>query len=206
MLKYENRVWKKGYHLAAGLDEVGRGCLAGPVTAAAVIFPRGLRIPGVTDSKGLTAIQREKLYHIIISRCISVGVGFVDEKTIDIINIKQAARLAMKKAVNSLRIYPDYLLIDAESVDLDLPQESIIKGDLHSHSIAAASIVAKVVRDRACIEWDRVYPRYGFKSNKGYHSKKHRGAIKTYGPCPLHRESFIQGILDERTYNQPALF
>jgi len=195
VLKYERELWDQGYRLVAGVDEVGRGCLAGSVVAAAVIFPVGLQIEGVKDSKQLSSHRREELYDVIISRCISVGIGMVDERTIDRINIRQAARLAMKQAVTSLKIYPDYLLIDAESVDLDLPQKKIIKGDALSHSIAAASIVAKVYRDRKCVEWDALYPGYGLQHNKGYCTREHCDALRALGPSPIHRRTFLTKIL-----------
>lgn len=206
MLSYEREIWEQGYHLVAGVDEVGRGCLAGAVVAAAVIFPVGLLIEGVKDSKKLTAFQRERLYQQILCKSISVGVGIVDERIIDTINIRQASRLAMKRAVNSLRTYPDYLLIDAETIDIDLPQKKIIRGDSLSHSIAAASIIAKVTRDRLCIQWDAMYPQYGFKKNKGYCTKGHCLALQLYGPSPLHRRSFIKKIVYEASYRQIELF
>lgn len=195
MLTYEKELWNQGYRLVAGVDEVGRGCLAGSVVAAAVVFPIGLQIDGIKDSKQLSPHCREELYDLIMSRCVSVGIGMVDERTIDKINIRQAARLAMKRAVTSLRIYPDCLLIDAETVDLSLPQKKIIKGDSLSQSIAAASIVAKVYRDRKCVEWDALYPGYGLKRNKGYCTREHCEALRALGPSPIHRRTFLTKIL-----------
>ena len=206
MLSMERRLWSQGFHLLAGIDEVGRGCLAGPVVASAVVFPIGVHIEGVKDSKQLSAGQRDKLNSIIIDRSICVAFGLVEAHIVDEINIKQAARLAMKRAVTGLRFCPDYLLVDAENVDLPLPQESIIKGDCKSHSIAAASIAAKVYRDRLCKEWDSSYPEYKFGSNKGYYTREHREALEKHGPCPLHRKTFIQGIVKDQSFEQIELF
>lgn len=195
MLTYENQLWEQGFQLIAGIDEVGRGCLAGGVVAAAVIFPVGCRIPEVKDSKQLTPKKREELYDRIISECISFGVGMVDETVIDRINIRQAARLAMKQAVETLSPAPEYLLIDAETIETNIPQKGIVKGDSLSHSIAAASILAKVYRDRKCLEWDELYPGYGLKKNKGYCTRDHCEALRTLGPSAIHRKSFLSKIL-----------
>lgn len=194
MLGYEKTFWEKGYKLIAGVDEVGRGCLAGAVVAAAVVFPEGLVIEGVADSKKLTPLKRDRLYKEIYSKSLSIGIGVVDEKIIDDINIKEAAKLAMKRAVISMPVYPDFLMVDAEEIDLQLPQVKIIKGDNLSHSIAAASIVAKVFRDRRCAEWDRLYPGYNLKKNKGYCTQEHKEALFSLGPCPIHRRTFIKGF------------
>lgn len=202
MLTYEKKLWDQGYSSVAGIDEVGRGCLAGSVVAAAVIFPVGLRIEGVKDSKQLSRKKREELYNLILSQCIAYGIGIVDERTIDRINIRQAARLAMKQAVEALGTQADYLLIDAETVDLAVPQLKIIKGDSVSHSIAAASIVAKVFRDRKCLEWDCQYPGYGLAQNKGYCTKEHCAALKALGASPLHRRTFLGNILPEQRQKQ----
>ncbi|NLO89597.1 MAG: ribonuclease HII [Clostridia bacterium] len=208
LLEYERELWEKGYNLVAGIDEAGRGSLAGAVVAAAVILPVGLVIEGIKDSKELSPGQREKLYFQILNKSIAVAVGIVGEREIERINIKQASRLAMKKAVNSLRIYPQYLLIDAETIDSGLPQLKIIKGDKSSQSIAAASIVAKVTRDRMCIQWDALYPQYGFKKNKGYCTREHREALRKYGAAPLHRRNFVKNILCQENdkYEQISLF
>lgn len=206
VLTYERQLWEQGYRFIAGIDEVGRGCLAGSVVAAAVILPVGLLIDGVTDSKRLSPQRREELNDQILSLCLSYGIGMVDERTIDRINIRQAARLAMKQAVNSLSPYPDHLLIDAETVDLRLPQMKIIKGDCLSHSIAAASIVAKVFRDRKCHEWDVLYPGYGLRHNKGYYTREHCEALRSQGPAPIHRRSFLTNMLPAQEGNQLDLF
>ncbi|WP_052045171.1 ribonuclease HII [Caloranaerobacter azorensis] len=208
MLTFERELWEKGYEYIACIDEVGRGCLAGDVVACAIIMPKDLIIEGVNDSKKLSAKKREKLYDIILDKAIAVGIGEVDSKTIDKINIKKSAQLAMKKAVMSLRdknnniIRPDFILIDAEKIDVDIPQMSIVKGDSRCHGIAAASIVAKVYRDRKCIEWAKKYRGYGLEQHKGYATKKHREAIKELGPSPIHRLSFLKNILEkERQLN-----
>lgn len=199
MLAYEKEGWEQSYRRIAGVDEVGRGCLFGDVVAAAVILPEGLIIDGVNDSKKLTAKKRDALYEIIMEQALAVGVGYVDSTVIDEINIKQASRLAMKKAVESLEHTPDYMLIDAEKIDLPLPQQAIIKGDANSQSIAAASIIAKVTRDRLCEGlWEESYPDYGIAIHKGYATKLHREQITALGPTPMHRRSFIGRILAEQ--------
>lgn len=198
MLDYERELWEQGYRHIAGIDEAGRGCLLGDVVAAAVVLPEGLEIPGVDDSKKLSAKKREELYELIMDKAVSVGIGRVDAQTIDRINIKQAARLAMKLALEQLTPQPDYLLIDAEKVESPIRQLSIIQGDARSQSIAAASIVAKVTRDRLCLEWDLAYPEYGIAVHKGYGTKAHRAAVQEYGACPIHRRSFLSNILVEQ--------
>lgn len=195
MFEYENSIWDQGFDHIAGLDEVGRGCLFGDVVAAAVIMPKGLRIDGMNDSKKLSEKKRERLFDEIMATAVAIGVGSVDATTIDQINIKQASRLAMKRALEQLTVPPDYLLIDAERVETDLPQQAIIHGDALSHSIAAASIIAKVTRDRQCIQWDEQYPGYGIASHKGYASKTHRDQLLELGPSPLHRRSFLGKLL-----------
>lgn len=198
MLQYEQSLWQEGYTAIAGVDEVGRGCLFGDVVAAAVILPPGLVIEGVNDSKKLSEKKRDQLYDIILQECVAWSAARVDAETIDRINIKQAARLAMKIAVESLQIPSDYLLIDAEKVDVALPQQSIIKGDATSQSIAAASIVAKVTRDRLCAsEWETEYPAYGIAIHKGYATKLHRERLLENGPSPLHRRSFLGNLFTE---------
>ncbi|WP_419873083.1 ribonuclease HII [Candidatus Pristimantibacillus sp. PTI5] len=198
MLQYEQSLWQEGYKAIAGVDEVGRGCLFGDVVAAAVILPPGLVIEGVNDSKKLSEKKRDQLYDIILQECVAWSAARVDAETIDRINIKQAARLAMKIAVESLQIPSDYLLIDAEKVDVALPQQSIIKGDATSQSIAAASIVAKVTRDRLCAsEWETEFPAYGIAIHKGYATKLHRERLLENGPSPLHRRSFLGNLFTE---------
>lgn len=195
MLTFETEVWNRGIEYIGGIDEAGRGPLCGSVVAACVVMPKGLLIEGVNDSKKISEKKREKLYDIIFEKAISVGVGIVDQGTIDKINIKQSSKLAMKIAVENCKVKPQYLLIDAEEIDTDISQKGIIKGDELSHSIAAASIIAKVTRDRMCIEWDNQYPQYGIAKHKGYGTKVHIAALKEFGPCPLHRKSFIKNFV-----------
>lgn len=191
MLAMEARARRQGYRVIAGLDEAGRGPLAGPVVAAAVILPEGLAIQGVDDSKKLSAGLRESLYDRIMAEAVSVGVGMIDNLGIDQINILQATLLAMEAAVAELRISPDYLLIDGISrTALSIPQRTVKKGDSLSISIAAASIIAKVTRDRLMLEYDGQYPGYGFAGHKGYGSAAHLAAIASLGPCPIHRLTF----------------
>lgn len=195
LLKHEKEYWEQSYRYIAGIDEVGRGCLFGDVVAAAVILPAGLVLEGVDDSKKLSEKKREALYEQILDQAVDVSVGYADAETIDRINIKQAARLAMKRAVLGLSVAPDVLFIDAEKVDVDLPQLSMIKGDASSQSIAAASIVAKVTRDRLCKgEWEAKYPEYGIAIHKGYATKLHREQILALGPTPMHRRSFLKNL------------
>lgn len=200
-LHIENTLWEMGYKNLAFCDEVGRGCLFGPVLAASVILPKGLKIEGVRDSKKLSPQKREKIYETIKEKAIAVGIGIVSPKIIDEINIKNAARLAMKEAVNDLKeqngnkIVPDYLLIDAEEIETSIPQKGIIKGDDLVHGIAAASIVAKVTRDKLCIEWHSKYPQYGILQHKGYATKVHKEALIKYGATEMHRRSFLKKIL-----------
>lgn len=198
MLDYEKELWANGYSLIAGVDEVGRGCLFGDVVAAAVILPQGLVIEGVNDSKKLSEKRREALYEIIREQAVAIGIGYADAETVDRINIKQAARLAMKQALDKLEPKPDHLLVDAEKVDVPLPQLAVIHGDALSQSIAAASIIAKVTRDRMCLQWDLEYPEYGLAIHKGYATKQHREALEAYGPSPLHRRSFLGKILAQQ--------
>ncbi|XEC97086.1 ribonuclease HII [Paenibacillus tarimensis] len=199
MLEYESPLWEQGYSAIAGVDEVGRGCLFGDVVASAVILPPGLELEGIDDSKKLTEKKRQLMYDVIIEHAAAWSAARVDAATIDRINIKQASRLAMKLAVQSLGVPPDYLLVDAEKVDTDVPQLSIIHGDARSQSIAAASIVAKVTRDRLCIvEWDAMYPEYGIAIHKGYATKHHRERLLQFGPSPMHRRSFLNKLLAEQ--------
>lgn len=197
-LDFERESWEKGITLIAGVDEVGRGCLFGDVVAAAVILPQGLVLEGLDDSKKLSEKKRIRLYDEIMADALAVGVGIVDADIIDRINIKQAARLAMKLAVEQLKFVPEQLFVDAEVVDVAIDQLSIIKGDARSASIAAASVIAKVTRDRMCEQWEKQYPGYGLSVHKGYATKQHREAIKSLGATPLHRQSFLRNILAEQ--------
>jgi len=189
-LRYEKKAWAAGAALVAGVDEVGRGSLFGPVVAAAVILDRGYRIRGLRDSKLLLPERRELLAPRIRDHAVAWAVAAVDAARIDQINIYQASRLAMREAVMRLEPKADHLLIDAVRVDCDLPQRAIIHGDALSASIAAASILAKVERDRMMCEWDAVFPEYGLASHKGYSTPQHLAALQHYGPTPLHRQSF----------------
>ncbi|RJE86731.1 ribonuclease HII [Paenibacillus sp. 1011MAR3C5] len=198
LLGLERAVWDEGIVRIAGVDEVGRGCLFGDVVAGAVILPPGLVIDGINDSKKLSEKKREYLYDVIAENAVAWSVAHVDAKTVDRINIKQAARLAMKLAVESLSVPAQYLLVDAEKVDLELPQQAIIKGDATSQSIAAASIMAKVTRDRLCAgEWEQQYPDYGIAIHKGYATKLHQERLLELGPSPLHRRTFLRKLLGE---------
>ncbi len=189
-LRYEKKAWESGASLVAGVDEVGRGSLFGPVVAAAVILDRGYRVRGLRDSKLLPAERREILAERIREHAVAWAVAAVDAARIDQINIYQASRVAMLEAVRGLQSVPDYLLIDAVRLDCDLQQQAIIHGDALSASIAAASIIAKVERDRMIREWDPVFPVYGLASNKGYSTPRHLAALREHGPSPLHRQSF----------------
>ena len=189
-LRFEKRVWQLGAQLVAGVDEVGRGSLFGPVVAAAVILDRGYRIRGLRDSKLLPADRREILAERIREHAVAWSVAAVDAARIDQINIYQASRLAMREAVSRLNPCADHLLVDALRLDCEVPQQPIIHGDALSASIAAASIIAKVERDRMIVEWDPVFPAYGLASNKGYSTPRHLAALREHGPSPLHRQSF----------------
>lgn len=189
-LKFEKRAWSMGARMVAGVDEVGRGSLFGPVVAAAVILRPEYRIRGLRDSKLLLADRREVLAERIREHCIAWSVAAVDAARIDQINIYHASRLAMREAVMSLQPAADHLLVDAMRIDCDLQQQKIIHGDALSASIAAASIIAKVWRDRLVREWDPVFPLYGLASNKGYSTPRHLKALREHGPSPLHRQSF----------------
>ena len=194
MYGWENRLHKEGYLTIAGVDEAGRGPLAGPVVAAAVILGRKENLSvwsGINDSKQLSPKKRETLYMVVLEQTLSVGVGIVDADVIDAINIHRASLQAMKEALEQLKPAPDYILADGFCIPGVLqPQEAIIKGDKLSLSIAAASIVAKVTRDRLMAEYDRLYPEYGFAQHKGYPTEKHRKAIEVYGPSEIHRKTF----------------
>lgn len=200
-MRLEDDYYNKGYKHIACIDEVGRGCLCGDVVACAIIMPKESNIEGVKDSKKLSAKKREELYHSILNECIAVGIGRIDNDIIDDINIKQATRLAMKNAVLDLHnrareaVNPELLLIDAENVDLQIEQVSIIKGDEKSYGISCASIIAKVFRDNLCRDWEEEYPGYNIIKNKGYGTKEHREAIKKLGASKIHRLSFLKKIL-----------
>jgi len=188
--RYERKLKDKGVKLIAGVDEVGRGPLVGPVVAACVILPDKFNLDGLTDSKKLSEKKRDEFYDLIMKEAISVGVGIIDEKKIDEVNIYEATKLAMKQAINNCDIKPEHILIDAMPLDLDIPTTSIIKGDLKSITISAASVIAKVTRDRMLYELDLKYPMYDFKNNKGYPTKKHLDAIEKYGIIDEHRRSY----------------
>ncbi|MBP3038293.1 ribonuclease HII [Bacillaceae bacterium Marseille-Q3522] len=190
MSRFEEKIRKQGFSLIAGIDEVGRGPLAGPVIAAAVILPETFYLPGIDDSKKLSEQKREVFYKQISEQAIAVQVGIITAKEIDQINIYQASKKAMLSAVAQLGIHPDYLLIDAVKLETPYPFEAIIKGDSKSISIAAASIIAKVTRDRLMKNLAEEYPQYGFERNMGYGTKEHLTAIATYGITPYHRKSF----------------
>ena len=197
--KYEHELWNEGIGLVAGVDEVGRGPLIGPVVAAAVILPHDFYLEGLTDSKKLSEKKRELFYQIIKEKAIAIGIGIIDEKRIDEINIYEATKEAMKDAIRKLEPRPEYILIDAMPLDIDIPTTSIIKGDAKSISIAAASVIAKVTRDRMMYELDKKYPMYGFGSHKGYPTKKHVEAIYKYGLIEGYRKTYkpIKDIIKE---------
>ena len=193
----EEEYYKKGYSFICGIDEAGRGPLAGPVVVASVILPKDSMIEGVNDSKKISEKKREKIYDEIIKEAISYNVGIISQEEIDKINILNATKKGLTESLKKLEIKPDIILVDAlQKIDtLGIQYESIIKGDAKSYSIAAASIIAKVTRDRIMREWDEVYPEYGFASHKGYGTAKHIAAIKQYGICPLHRRSFVKKFI-----------
>jgi len=198
MMFYEKNLYIKGFKMICGVDEAGRGPLMGPVVAAAVILPMNVMIPGVNDSKQISEKNREILYNNIIEKALSYSVGIVDEKRIDEINILNATKEAMRKAINGLHLEPEHILIDAVKLDgVEIAVTPIIKGDSLSQSIAAASIIAKVTRDRIVMEFDKEYPSYGFKTNKGYGTPEHINALKSFGPLPIHRRSFIKNFFGE---------
>ncbi len=188
---FEKKIRRRGYELIAGVDEAGRGPLAGPVVAGAVVLPIQGKWNGINDSKKLTGPQREKAYSLIMERALGVGVGRVEVEEIDRLNILQASLKAMRLAVENLPFRPDFLLIDGlHPVDLPFMQEPVIKGDERCLSIAAASIIAKVTRDRLMISYDAQFPQYNFARNKGYGTQEHLRAIRQNGCCPIHRQSF----------------
>ena len=200
MKEYEQELYDKGITLIAGVDEVGRGPLVGPVVTSAVILPVDYYDERINDSKKITEKKREMLFDVIKENALSIGIGISSEKVIDEINILEATKKAMKEAINNLDIKPEHVLIDAVKLDIDIPSTSIIKGDAKSQSIAAASIIAKVTRDRMMIELDKEHPEYDFKHNKGYGTKKHIEAIYKYGVLDNHRKTFepIASIISEK--------
>lgn len=198
MLEIEEGLYSKGYRLVCGVDEAGRGPLCGPVVAAAVILKPGDTIEGVNDSKKLSEKKREKLYQDIMDKALAVGVGISDVDVIETVNILNATKLAMKQAIENLSIVPEYVLIDGnQMIDIDINASTVVHGDAVSESIAAASIIAKVTRDRMLIKWDKDYPEYGFAKHKGYGTKAHIEAIGKYGLTPLHRPSFCKKFIKE---------
>lgn len=197
MLKLEKSLTEKGYKLIAGMDEAGRGPLAGPVTAACCVMDLSEIIDGINDSKKLTAKKRDELFIRIKENALCYNVVNIDSETVDEINILNATKKAMSQALNSLFPYPDILLVDAVKHDFGIPYHAIIHGDALSYSIAAASILAKVTRDKLMEEYALIYPEYGFEKHKGYGTKAHIEALKKYGACPIHRRSFIKNFIGE---------
>lgn len=197
--KIEEEIYSKGIEYICGIDEAGRGPLAGPVVVASVIMPKDSMIEGVNDSKKVSEKKREKLYEEIIQSAISYNVGIVDQKEIDRVNILNATKAGLTESVRGLDVKPDIILVDAlTKIDTcGIPYESIIKGDAKSYSIAAASIIAKVTRDRIMRQWHEIYPEYNFIQHKGYGTAAHIAAIRQYGLCPLHRLSFVRNIVNK---------
>ena len=195
-MEKEAELRAKGFMAVCGIDEAGRGPLAGPVVAAAVILPEGIELPGVNDSKKITEKKREVLFDFVKEHALAYGIGQASEQEIDEINILQATFLAMRRAVEALDVPADFALVDGNRIQgLDIPAETVIGGDGKVLSIAAASILAKVTRDRYMREMAQTYPEYGFAKHKGYGTKVHTDAIKEYGPCPIHRKSFIKNFI-----------
>lgn len=199
MREYEDNLHRQGINIIAGVDEVGRGPLIGPVVSACVVLPKYFFIEGLTDSKKLSAKKREYYYNVIIRESLAYSVSFISEKEIDKINIYQASKKAMIEAINKINIKIDHVLVDAMPLEIDVPTTSIIKGDAKSITIAAASIVAKVERDKLMLELDKKYPQYGFKNHMGYPTKKHLEAIKKYGLIEGYRKTYkpVMDILKE---------
>lgn len=195
MYEIEQELWDKGYELIAGVDEVGRGPLAGPVVSAAVVLRKGQLIEGVTDSKKISEAKREKLIDKILEEAVSYSISFVDEKIIDDINIRNATFKAMNEAVNSLKVKPDFVLIDGNAIEgMSLPHKCVVKGDLNCNCIAAASIVAKVTRDRFMTSLAKEYPQYDFEKHKGYGTKLHYERLKEFGISDVHRKTFLKNL------------
>ncbi|MGN1398017.1 MAG: ribonuclease HII [Streptococcus gallolyticus] len=202
MLRYEKELYQQGYQAIAGIDEVGRGPLAGPVVTACVILPKNCKIKHLNDSKKIPKKHHEEIYQEILARALGIGIGIVDNNVIDQINIYEATKVGMLQAINQLKgevAKPDYLLIDAMHLETSIPQQSLIKGDANSLSIAAASIVAKVTRDRMMADYANDYPGYAFEKNVGYGTKEHLEGLKKYGITPIHRKTFepIKSMLKE---------
>lgn len=195
MLDYEIKYYDSGFNLIAGIDEAGRGPLAGPVCVAIVVMPKEPIIDKVNDSKKLTEKKREKLFDQIKELAIDYHIELIDEKIIDEINILNATKLGMKNCIEKIKTRPDIVLIDAVKLDVDVPTDSIIHGDALSYNIACASILAKVTRDRLMLEYDEKYPDYNFKKHKGYGTKEHIENLKKYGKCPIHRDTFIKNFI-----------
>lgn len=195
-LLYENAAYEKGYQYVCGVDEAGRGPLAGPVCAAAVILPKGMIIEGVNDSKKLSEKKREALFDVICSSALAYSIAFAEVEEIEEVNILRATMNTMKRAVEGLNIKADFAYIDGNTMPpVDIDGECIVKGDAKSMSVACASILAKVSRDRLMLKYAEMYPRYSFEKHKGYGTKVHVEALKEYGPCPIHRMSFLTKIL-----------
>lgn len=202
MLRHEKELYQQGYQAIAGIDEVGRGPLAGPVVTACVILPKNCKIKHLNDSKKIPKKHHEEIYHEILACALGIGIGIVDNNVIDQINIYEATKVGMLQAINQLKgvvTKPDYLLIDAMHLETSIPQQSLIKGDANSLSIAAASIVAKVTRDRMMADYTNDYPGYAFEKNVGYGTKEHLEGLKKYGITPIHRKTFepIKSMLKE---------
>ena len=207
MIFFERAARGRGYRLIAGIDEAGRGPLAGPVIAAAVILPPDYEYPGIDDSKRLSSRQRERLYEVIERDAVAIGIGVVEAPVIDVVNILQATLAAMKEAVLNLSPPPDHLLIDGlNRISVAIPQETIVRGDGRSISVASASIIAKVSRDRIMEMYHRQFPQYNFLRNKGYGTREHREAILKYGRCKLHRNSFRLSETGDLQTNVPLGF
>jgi len=200
LLSYEKELYEIGIKFIAGVDEVGRGPLIGPVVAAAVILPKNYKLNGLNDSKKLSEKKRNEYYEIINRDALAIGIGVIDEKIIDEVNIYEATKLAMIDAINALEVKPEHILIDAMPLDVNIPTTSIIKGDAKSLSIAAASVIAKVTRDNMMYELDKKYPNYGFGNHKGYPTKKHIEALKEYGLIEGYRKTYapIKDMIEER--------
>lgn len=196
LFEYDKQISLEGYKYICGIDEAGRGPLAGPVSVGCVIMPLDDMIDGINDSKKLSEKKREALYDIILDKAISYSIVLVDNVTIDRLNILEATKSAMIEALSKLRVSPDLVLIDAVKLNCDYQQRSIIKGDATSYNVAAASILAKVTRDRLMREYDAKYPQYQFEKNKGYGTKAHIEALKEYGPTKIHRKTFIGNFVD----------
>lgn len=198
---YENELYKKGYRTVCGVDEAGRGPLCGPVVAAACVLPDGLYIEGLNDSKKLTSKKREKLYDIIIENAVSYSIAQASVEEIDNLNILEADLLAMRRAIDNLSVSADCALIDGNiSKNFQIPAFAVVKGDSLSMSIAAASVLAKVTRDRICIELDKMYPQYKIAQHKGYGTKLHIEALKQFGPSPIHRKKFIRFLYNDGNF------